>query len=102
MRLLAGRVGQVADRLKRRLNAGLDRNLYYYRDSRQFEVDLVEEEGTVIHAYEIKSSFTASDSFTTNLNELRKMTNDLKSTTVIYSGSPIGSLNNCNFVNFAD
>lgn len=92
----------VADRLKRKLNAGLDPNLYYYRDSRQLEVDLVEEEGSAIHAYEIKSSFTASESFTANLNELRKMTNDLKSTTVIYSGSSLTSLNHCGFVNFAD
>lgn len=92
----------VADRLKRKLNAGLDPNLYYYRDSRQIEVDLVEEEGSEIHAYEIKSSFTASENFTANLNELRKMTSDLKSTTVIYSGSSLTSLNHCGFVNFAD
>lgn len=92
----------VADRLKRKLNEGLDPNLYYYRDSRQVEIDLVEETGTDLQAFEIKSSFTASEGFTTNLNELRKLSRDVKSCTVIYSGPAIRSLRDCSFVNYED
>lgn len=92
----------VADRLKQKLNAGLEPNLYYYRDSRQMEVDLIEECGTDLHAYEIKSAHTATDSFTTHLNELRKMSPNVKSCTVIYSGTPIKQMYGCSFKNFED
>lgn len=92
----------IADRLKRRLNAGLDPNLYYYRDSRQTEVDLVEEDGLCFDAYEIKSSFTANDAFTKNLTVLKEMSPDMKSGTVIYSGQHIASLCGCSFVNYEE
>jgi len=92
----------VADRLKRKLNAGQDPNLYYYRDSRQMEVDLIEEDGSVLHAFEIKSSVTANESFTDNLNELRKMSLAVKSCTVIYAGAPIKIMRGCAFANFED
>lgn len=92
----------VADRMKRKLNAGLDPNLYYYRDARQMEVDLVEEDATDLHAFEIKSAVTANDDFTDNLNALRKMSPAVKSTTVIYAGAPIKLMRGCAFVNFED
>lgn len=92
----------VADRLKRKLNAGQDPNLYYYRDSRQMEVDLIEEEGSELQAFEIKSSVTANESFTDNLNELRKMSPAVKSCAVIYAGAPIKLMRGCAFANFED
>jgi len=91
----------VADRLKQKLNAGQDPNLYYYRDSRQMEVDLVEEDGTNLRAFEIKSSVTANEDFTNNLNELRKMSPAVESCTVIYAGAPIKMMCGCSFENFA-
>jgi len=92
----------IADRLKRKLNAGLDPNLYYYRDARQMEVDLVEEEGPELHAFEIKSSVTANEDFTDNLNALRMMSPAVKSAAVIYAGTPIKLMRECAFVNFED
>lgn len=92
----------VADRLKRRLNAGEEPNLYYYRDSRQLEVDLVEEDGADIAAFEIKSSFTANENFTDGLNALREMSGHVKSCGVVYSGKPIKALRGCSFLNYAD
>jgi len=92
----------VADRLKRKLNAGLDSNLYYYRDARQMEVDLVEEDGSELHAFEIKSSVTANEDFTDNLNALRKMSPAVRTTTVIYAGAPIKLMRGCAFANFED
>ena len=92
----------VADRLKRKLNQGMEPNLYYYRDARQMEVDLVEEEGSKISAFEIKSSRTPSEGFTDNLTKLRAMTPDVQSCAVIYSGEPIRLFHGCSFVNFED
>ena len=92
----------VADRLKRRLNAGLDPNLYYYRDARQMEVDLIEEDGLGFSAYEIKSSFTANDGFTKNLAALKEMTSVMKSGTVVYSGPSIASRQGCGFANYEE
>lgn len=92
----------VADRLKRKLNAGEDPNLYYYRDARQLEIDLIEENGAALTAYEIKSSVTAHEDFTTNLNKLREMSSDVKTCQVIYSGKPIKLMRGCSFANYAD
>lgn len=92
----------VADRLKRRLNQGLESNLYYYRDSRQMEVDLIEEDGMELSAYEIKSSFTPNPDFTDALSRLREMSPNVRSGTVIYSGTPIRSVRGCAFRNFED
>ena len=90
----------VADRLKTKLNAGLEPNLYYYRDSRQLEVDLVEEDGMDLHAFEIKSSLTANECFTDNLVALRKMSSNVKSCAVIYAGKPLKLMHGCSFVNY--
>jgi len=92
----------VADRLKRKLNAGQDPNLYYYRDARQMEVDLVEEDGSDLHAFEIKSSVTANEDFTDNLNALRKMSSAVRTMTVIYAGVPIKLMRGCAFANFEE
>lgn len=90
----------VADLLKRKLNRGEEPNLYYYRDSRQLEVDVVEEVGAELSAFEIKSSFTANKNFSVNLHELCGLAPNIKSCAVIYSGKPIRSFAGCSFVNY--
>lgn len=90
----------VGDFLKRKLNAGKEPNLYYYRDARQLEVDLVEENGRDLAAFEIKSSSTANECFTDNLNSFRKMSDDVKSCTVIYSGRSVRQMYGCSFANY--
>ena len=92
----------VADRMKRLLNVGMEPKLYYYRDSRQMEIDLVEENGVDLSAYEIKSSFTANEDFTNGLNELRRMSPAVKNCSVIYSGKAVKRLQGCSFVNYED
>ena len=77
----------VADMLKRRYNAGLDNNMYFYRDKSQHEVDLMLEDGTSIDAYEIKSATVFHDSFFRNLAYLRKLYgDDIRSAKVVYDG----------------
>lgn len=92
----------VANRLKRRLNCGEEPNLYYYRDARQLEVDLIEEEGQTLSAFEIKSAATANERFTDGLNRLRAMSKNVTTCTVIYSGSRIANYHGCAFSNYLE
>ena len=51
-------VGEV---IKSYLNAGVDaRNVHFYRDARQREIDLIIQEGRVLHPVEIKTSATVT------------------------------------------
>jgi len=55
----------VTEFLKGRFNEGLPANLFYWRDSKGLEIDLIREEGEELEAIEIKSGQTiAPDSFT--------------------------------------
>lgn len=77
----------VLEFIKNRFNSGKLSNLYYYRDQSQHEVDLLEEAGDAILAYEIKSAKSFNTSFTKNLNYLKKILGDqLISRKVIYDG----------------
>lgn len=78
----------ILEFLKERFNRGKDSNLYFYRDQSQNEVDLLEENGKKISAYEIKSAKFFNRSFVNNLDYLRKnIGEDLVSTKVIYDGT---------------
>lgn len=77
----------VAEMLKRRFNAGLDNNLYFYRDKSQHEVDLLMEEGNMIDACEIKSATAFHDSFFRNLTYIKSVYGDsMRNSRVIYDG----------------
>ncbi len=54
--------------VKKRLNAGLDPALYFYRDSHQNEVDVVFKTGNELVPYEIKSAQTFQMSWFKQLN----------------------------------
>lgn len=77
----------VLEFLKNRFNQGKNSNLYFYKDKSQNEVDLIEENGMKLNAYEIKSAKAFTKSFTKGLDYLRKIIgNDVVSTQVIYDG----------------
>ena len=61
---MAGQVFEtfvVGEVIKSYLNAGGDaRNVHFYRDSRQREIDLIIQEGRVLHPVEIKTSATVT------------------------------------------
>ena len=78
----------VCEMMKRSLNAGDQPRLFFYRDRRQHEVDLLEEQadGTV-HAYEIKSGATYRQDFFTQLSYLRSVLGEkLTLSQVLYDG----------------
>lgn len=95
----------VLEFIKSRLNQGKNLNLYFYRDKSQNEIDLIEENGAQLKAYEIKSAKSFTKSFTKGLDYLRKIKgigDNVISTQIIYDGEQeILSNENgiCNFRN---
>ncbi len=78
----------VCEFLKRQYNNGLDNNLFFFRDKSQREVDLVQEDGTRLYAYEIKLSSSIHPDFYKNLKYFRSLfPNDTVSTQVINTGA---------------
>jgi len=60
----------VAELLKERYNQGMTDNLYYYRDQKGLELDLIIDEGTSLILGEIKSSATFHPDFLTALHKV--------------------------------
>lgn len=78
----------VCEFLKHQYNNGLDNNLFFFRDKSQHEVDLVQEDGMQLHAYEIKLSPSIHPDFYKNLKYFRTLfPNDTVSTQVINTGT---------------
>ncbi len=77
----------VTELLKRRLNEGKEANLYFYRDSNQNEVDILEGDSNLLCAYEVKSSMTYNPSFEKTLKKLPGWVNaEVRQRTVVYTG----------------
>lgn len=53
----------VTEMLKRRLNEGKEPNIYFYRDSNQNEIDILQTTPEGLHAIEVKSAMTYSPNF---------------------------------------
>lgn len=78
----------ILDIIKRRYNRGLKSNLYFYRDKTGREIDIIEDNGLTINAYEIKSATKFNPDFFRHIRYLKKLLPDrVKSTGVIYDGS---------------
>lgn len=91
----------VADMMKGLFNKGLDNNLFFFRDSSQHEVDVVQEDGLQLKAYEIKSAQMTHVSFYQNLDYFRKlMGDDVVSTQIVYAGKDELPIPNNGFVNY--
>jgi predicted AAA+ superfamily ATPase len=63
----------VCEFLKHQYNQGQDSNLYFYRDKGQHEVDLIQEDGINLSAYEIKLSANIHTDFYKNLQYFRSL-----------------------------
>ena len=77
----------VCEFLKQQYNQGQDNNLYFYRDKGQHEVDLIQENGINLSAYEIKLSANIPTDFYKNLQYFRALfPNETVVTQVINTG----------------
>ena len=91
----------VVDILKSRLNRGLEPDMYFVRDYKGFEVDLLVENGRTVDLYEIKSSVSFHESFAENISKLSSMMDNVSKKTVVYSGQAASS-QGVEFVNYAN
>ncbi|MHB8232711.1 MAG: ATP-binding protein [bacterium] len=85
----------VTEVLKYRFNKGMKSNLYFYRDSKGLEIDLIYEIGRNILPIEIKSGATISEDFFKNLKKFLQYYNASKGfaapygSAVFYGGNEI-------------
>ncbi len=86
----------VSELLKRRLFAGKSDELYFWRDSNGLEIDVIEEDGLELKAYEIKASETMNTAFFSNIKKVKEIASlKTKNTAVIYSGKSLPATENC-------
>lgn len=88
----------VMEALKTRLNAGNAPDLYFFRDQRGFEIDLLLNDNHKLHPFEIKSGRTFVSDWTKNLRHFAERDERIQPGTVIYAGD----LKRTGLVNFTD
>lgn len=76
----------ILERLKKRFNAGLNSNLYFWRDNTGHEIDLLEETGQTLHAWEIKAGETVQSDWVKGLNWFRNLSGPDTKLTLVYGG----------------
>lgn len=91
----------ILELLKKRYNKGLENNLFFYRDNHQNEVDIIEQVGSHVNTFEVKSSQTFHSDFLKGLNFFRSVfTEQVKIQTLIYAGNENLTINNINIKNY--
>jgi predicted AAA+ superfamily ATPase len=87
--------------IKKRYNAGLDSNLYFYRDNHGNEVDILQESGYQLNLFEIKSAQTFTSHFLKGLDYLRKLIPDrISKSNLVYAGEQEMTINGHNIRNY--
>ncbi len=76
----------VLEALKQRFNSGKENDLYFFRDQRGFEIDLLLTDGNKIIPYEIKSAQTYTPDFAKNLKTFAQRSENIESGYVVYAG----------------
>ncbi|MBS1558369.1 MAG: ATP-binding protein [Bacteroidetes bacterium] len=76
----------ILEMLKKRLNEGIRDGLYYWRDNKGIEIDLIIEDGKKIAAYEIKAGQTSNTEYFKNLKYWSQLSDQHRDNTVIYGG----------------
>jgi predicted AAA+ superfamily ATPase len=90
----------VVEAMKARLNAGREAELYFFRDQRGLEIDLIARRGRRLLPIEIKGGMTYDPWFAKNLKAFLKLTDAAQSPTVIYAGEEAAFAEGVEYVNF--
>ena len=77
----------VAEALKQRFNKGRPDNLYFYRDHKGNEVDLMLEYAEGFDCFEVKSSRTIQSHFFSGLNTFERDADRVRQRHIIYAGT---------------
>ena len=80
----------VSEFLKNQLNKGTTPDLYFFRDSNGFELDLILERQRVPQPVEIKSAYTYNPDMCKNLRTFTGLVPESQSPTLIYAGKSMG------------
>lgn len=80
----------VLEALKSRFNAGRRSNLYFFRDTKGFEIDLILDEQRQPLPVEIKSTHTYDLNLTKNLRLFASAIPEALTSHLVYAGSPMG------------
>lgn len=76
----------IADRVKWMQHEGQEARLYFYRDSNQVEVDLLEETPSGLKLTEIKAGRTYKDNMLTNLHKVAKVADQPVRKQLVFGG----------------
>jgi predicted AAA+ superfamily ATPase len=78
----------VMEVLKNRFNQGLPSNIYFFRDAKGNEVDIIQPKGRQLSGFEVKSSSTWHNHFKKALLKFSDKNVPLAEMKVVYAGSP--------------
>jgi len=92
----------ATEALKANLNAGKDRDLYFFRDSQGLEVDLLLTSGRKLIPIEIKAAHTPHHDLSRGVERFSTLTQEAQHPTVIYAGRNIPSQAAPSFLNFKE
>ncbi len=92
----------VIEALKARLNAGKEPELYFYRDNKGNEVDLLFRKNRRLVPIEIKSAMTFHPEFTKGIARFRKIASDTAEGYVVYAGNLTPELPHARVLHFTD
>ncbi|MCH5302112.1 MAG: ATP-binding protein [Prevotella sp.] len=93
----------IVEKAKSYYANGLEPQMYFWRDSNQNEVDLLTENGTELHAYEIKSSATMNNDHFKGLKRFAAVANlPVENQTVIYGGDTSMSTMQGNYLSWKE
>ncbi|MBL7219797.1 MAG: ATP-binding protein [Phycisphaerae bacterium] len=90
----------IAEALKASVNAGKMPNLYFYRDTRGHEVDLIVRLQRKVRPAEIKAAMTYSPEMLKGLKQFQRQCPDTLPGAVIYAGDIETELNEASLLNF--
>jgi predicted AAA+ superfamily ATPase len=92
----------VVEALKARLNAGLMPNLYFYRDAKGHEVDLILRQHRQLKPVEIKAAMTFSPDMTAGLKHFCNQFDEALPGAVIYAGQMETQSDKTHVLNFSN
>ncbi|MBR1979609.1 MAG: ATP-binding protein [Akkermansia sp.] len=82
----------ISEFLKTQLNKGETPDLFFFRDSNGFEIDLILEQQRLPKPIEIKSAYTYNADMGKNLRTFAELVLNSKTPVLIYAGQPMGKL----------
>ena len=92
----------ISEFIKHSTNKGLEPNGYFYRDSNQYEIDLLMKRGYDLIPIEIKSSKTFHPEFLSGLHYFKSIAPDrFKTGYLIYAGDHEQRIHDCFVANFS-